>query len=346
MNFTKAKILLIPLIGLLIMGIAVSFMVIFSNVSLQTVFKHFQISKLLTLILNWTFTVTILYFCLLYVNRYFSWQTKWRQHFTIDILVVVIITAIELFIIIQLKKQKPDWNELKHEPSFFYVFFIPLMMITIFTVVIEIVFSVEERVKLAEKLVKTEQLHTQAKYDALKSQLDHHFLFNNLSVLSSIIYEDVEKADKFIQKFSQIYRYVLDISKHNLVALQSEVEFINNYLNLYKYRFEQGIDYEVNVSENCKDLLLPPLSLQVLVENAIKHNKISRKNPLTIQVFTQNKYLIVKNNKQIRPKNVISTQTGQANIKEKYELMELELPVIESNNDFYIVKIPLIENNT
>jgi LytS/YehU family sensor histidine kinase len=213
---------------------------------------------------------------------------------------------------------------------------------TIFLVLVELIMGMEERNKLALQIAHLEKEQINAKYGALKEQLDHHFLFNNLSVLSSLIYEDVEKADRFIQDFASTYRYVLKINQRNLVSLEEELDFINTYLNLYKCRFEKGFKYKVNVNE-WLDWQLPPLTLQVLVENAIKHNMVSRQDPLFLSIECKEGCLWVKNNLQLKKSNEVSTQKGQINLVEKYSLLGEDLPEFKVEEDKYIVKVPLLK---
>ena len=223
------------------------------------------------------------------------------------------------------------------------MFILPLVASTLLLVIVEMIISIEERNNLTFKLASLEKEQLNTKYSVLKEQLDHHFLFNNLSVLSSLIYEDVEKADGFIQDFSSIYRYVLRINQRNLVSVEEELAFIDNYLNLYKFRFEHGFDFKVTVDERTKKLQIPPLTLQVLVENAIKHNVVSCKNPLTLHIQSKKNELWVSNNLQEKQDKESSTKTGQRNLIEKYKLLECLPPTFKIENNEYISIVPLIE---
>jgi len=188
-----------------------------------------------------------------------------------------------------------------------------------------------------EKL-KREQLALQ--YETLKSQVNPHFLFNNLNSLTSLISTNPEKAIDFVKKLSEVYRYVLDQKDHELVALETELKFLESYIFLQKIRFETNLNVQINV--NSGKFKVIPLSVQMLVENAIKHNEISDKNPLVIHIFSNdNDYLNVENQLQ---KKVGSEGSGSGiqNIKDRYEFFTSKKVIISENTENFIVSIPLL----
>lgn len=195
--------------------------------------------------------------------------------------------------------------------------------------------------------IETEQLKTQQyaqQYQTLKDQLNPHFLFNSFNVLSNLVYESPDTAARFIRQLSKIYRYVLEVQQEKLVKLSSELEFAENFLSLQKIRFEEGLQYQINVNPKT-DFYLPPLSLQMLLENAIKHNIASMANPLHVEILLEGNQLIVKNNLQLKSSlSEESTGIGLSNIRKRYELLNDEPVLIEETNDFFIVKLPLLEN--
>lgn len=191
----------------------------------------------------------------------------------------------------------------------------------------------------AEQL-KTEQYAQQ--YQTLKDQLNPHFLFNSFNVLSNLVYDNPDTAAKFIRQLSKIYRYVLEVQQEKLVKLSSELEFAENFLSLQKIRFEDGLLYHIHVDQQ-PDFYLPPLSLQMLLENAIKHNIASMANPLSIEIFREGNTLVIKNNLQLKSSlTEESTGIGLSNIRKRYELLSAEPVLIEENADFFIVKLPLL----
>jgi len=194
--------------------------------------------------------------------------------------------------------------------------------------------------------IETEQLKTERyaqQYQSLKDQLNPHFLFNSLNVLSNLVYDNPDTASKFIRQLSKIYRYVLDVQQEELVALARELEFAENYLSLQKIRFEEGLQYDISVDKN-KTGFLPPLSLQLLLENAIKHNIASMANPLKIKITLDGNVLVVKNNLQIKssiPEE--SAGIGLSNIRKRYELLSSENMSVEEENGYFIVRLPLLK---
>ncbi|WP_066627979.1 sensor histidine kinase [Labilibacter marinus] len=336
----RGKVIFIPLITILIMVTSILLMLFFGYRTIEEV-QEIIATRMGWALLNAAVTVTVFYFAVSWFNKKVDWNDKWSLRLLMDAGLVLVHASLGIWGINYLSSCGHFGSEHEHSRDFLYV--VPLMMDTLFLVLIELIMGMEERNKLAIQVAHLEKEQINAKYSALKTQLDHHFLFNNLSVLSGIIYEDVEKADKFIQRFSQVYRYVLSINKRDLVSLEEEVEFIKSYLQLYKFRFEEGFAYEIDIATEKMDMMIAPLTLQVLVENAIKHNVVARNQPLSIKIYSEDNCLIVSNNLQQRDlSDIDSTNTGQTNIMEKYELLNYTIPVIKNDGTSYSVKITLI----
>ncbi len=187
---------------------------------------------------------------------------------------------------------------------------------------------------------KTESINAQLQN--LKSQVNPHFLFNNLSVLSSLVYKDQEKAVEFIQELSKVYRYVLDNKNTELVSLHEEMKFIEHYIFLLKIRFEENIQFVINIPEADRKKSIPPMCLQILVENVIKHNEISSTKPLCISIFTENSQLIIQNPIQPRTDVEKSNKTGLQNIKSRYSFFTNTSIQILHDNKLFKVSLPLI----
>lgn len=193
--------------------------------------------------------------------------------------------------------------------------------------------------------IESEQLKTERfaqQYQSLKDQLNPHFLFNSLNVLSNLVYENPDTAAKFIRQLSGIYRYVLEVQQEELVTLQQELRFAENYLSLQKIRFEESLQYHIRVNAN-EPGFLPPLSLQLLLENAIKHNVASMENPLVIDIALVDGALVVSNN--LQPKNSItddSTGVGLSNISKRYELLSEKAISVVNDSGYFVVKLPLL----
>ena len=177
--------------------------------------------------------------------------------------------------------------------------------------------------------------------ETLKNQVNPHFLFNSLNTLSSLVAAQPEVAEEFINRLSSIYRYILENSSKNKVPLSEELSFIKDYFYLHKIRDDGKILLDIRVDESDKSEILP-VSLQILVENAIKHNKATRESPLRILIYIENKHVIVKNNLQKMALQLKSTHIGLKNLAQRVSLISKKTLIIEETNMEFIVKIPLL----
>jgi sensor histidine kinase YesM len=341
MDIKRYKLFLVPLIVLIMGMISVSLMLLFQFRTMAEI-SHLPFGRFIAMLLETTFIVLLFNYVVRWLNQKFPWNQSWILRVFFDLCLAMAIPILQIAFVNY--ANKVGWIHHQHhtEELKMFLFILPLVTSTLFLVIVEMIISLEEQSNLKIKIAGIEKEQINTKYSALKEQIDHHFLFNNLSVLSSLIYEDVEKADHFIQDFSSIYRYVLRINQRNLVSVQEELEFIDKYLHLYKFRFEEGFNFKVVVSEEFRTYLIPPLTLQVLVENAIKHNVVSCKRPLTVTIENKDKALCIRNTYQEKEDREISTKTGQRNLIEKYKLLECSVPVFKVENNEYIVIIPLI----
>jgi two-component system, LytTR family, sensor kinase len=183
---------------------------------------------------------------------------------------------------------------------------------------------------------------TVVKYDALRNQLNPHFLFNALTSLNSLIFDNQQLASDFLQQLSKVYRYVLQNKEKETVSLSTELDFIYNYTFLLKTRFSSGIEFNINLSEEAKEKEIVPVTLQILIENAVKHNIISSADPLKISITEHDSHLILENNINKKTQVETSNKQGLENLKSLYHyLIDKPIQIIETNNIF-TVKIPLI----
>lgn len=190
-----------------------------------------------------------------------------------------------------------------------------------------------------EKL-KREQLALQ--YDTLKSQVNPHFLFNNLNALTSLISTNPDKAIDFVKKLSEVYRYVLDQKDTELVDLDTELKFVESYIFLQKIRFGNNLNVQMEI--NNKNFKVIPLSVQMLVENAIKHNEISDRNPLYIRIFSdENQYLTIENKLQ-KKSGSEGNGTGIDNIKSRYQFFTDRELLLAISKEYFRICIPLLND--
>lgn len=193
----------------------------------------------------------------------------------------------------------------------------------------------------AEELKKA---NLQIQFDSLKNQVNPHFLFNSLNTLSSLVEEDSKSAVSFIQKMSNVYRYLLQSNDTSLTTLKKELEFIDSFVFMLKTRFDENFRVNINIEEEYLSYYLPPHTLQMLVENTVKHNEVSNEFPLTVSIFTEGSTLVVSNVIQRKSSLVKSNGVGLQNIMQRYELLTDRDVVIREENRMFIVKVPLLAN--
>ncbi len=181
-----------------------------------------------------------------------------------------------------------------------------------------------------------------AKFDALKNQLDPHFLFNSLNVLTSLIEENPDSAQKFTTSLSKVYRYVLEQKNKDLVSVDEELDFARTYMSLLKMRFEDSIIFEIPEKANDPESKVVPLSLQLLLENAVKHNTVTTSKPLHIKIYESDGNLVVENNLQTKAIVKKSSGVGLENIKQRYELLTNKKVNINQQADRFAVAIPML----
>lgn len=198
-----------------------------------------------------------------------------------------------------------------------------------------------KKVTLLAEQLKRENLQTQL--DSLKAQVNPHFLFNSLNSLSSLISEDSVKAEKFLDELSKVYRYLLRNNEDDLTTLSEELQFIQSYYHLLKTRYGESLQVHTCIDDRYLEYQLPPLTLQLLVENAVKHNRMMKECPLRILLKNSGDRLIVVNNLQRKLRQVSSNRVGLGNIAKKYKLLQQEDILVKVDESEFAVEIPLIQ---
>lgn len=199
--------------------------------------------------------------------------------------------------------------------------------------------------KLQENKVKEQKIiagTASAKFETLKNQIDPHFLFNSLNVLSSLIEENPENAQRFTTALSKVYRYVLEQKDKDLVPIEEELAFAKTYMNLLQMRFENSLTFEISIENIDAEAKVVPLSLQLLLENAVKHNIISEQKPLHIKIYIENDALVIQNNFQKKAVLQDGQGVGIQNIISRYEIITERKVSIEQNENTFTVKLPIL----
>jgi len=314
------------------------------NLSLTEFFKIISIHFM------YAFVLTILnaYFYH-YLGTKITWKQNSKNRLIIGALGSITLTMIGLallrFVTVVLIFGNPI-EKFLNDPNarIYYVFGL------VITIIASLVFhSIHFYKALTDKKVEDQQIVAKtetAKYESLKSQIDPHFLFNSLNVLTALIGENPKQAEKFTTKLSKVYRYVLEQKSKDLIELNEELHFAKTYMELLKMRFENAVTFEIPEEASNSELKIIPLSLQLLLENTIKHNVVSEENPLKVIITEENGYLKVTNN--YNPKAVLEkgTKVGIKNIVERYNLLTLKKVVVEKMNNQFVVKLPLLTQKT
>ena len=341
MNKIGREIVKAVIIGIIIF-IILQLMNLIVNQSLPSLFS-----------LKWNFIFTLMYSVVLYfanaiifiqLDKYFE---KNRFHlkrllfgffasFLISILAIFFLRIFEDVVL----ENKTFSEFLKHENPSNYI--VAIVITIIVSLLIHLIYFYkayqENRVK-QEKIIAG---NASAQFESLKNQLDPHFLFNSLNVLSSLIEENPENAQKFTTSLSKIYRYVLEQRDKELVSVAEELNFAKTYMNLLKMRFENSITFELPEDFENEEAKVVPLALQLLLENAIKHNVVSEQKPLHIKITVIGNQLLVENN--LQKKETLQTRKGVGlqNIVDRYAIISTRKVAIEETNQLFKIKLPIL----
>ncbi|WEK68854.1 MAG: 2TM domain-containing protein [Candidatus Chryseobacterium colombiense] len=283
-----------------------------------------------------------------FLNKKFPWSEATTKRAVISIISILIANIILVyfcnylnFVVIQKAATVEEYFSGKYNFINWFTINIALLI----SAFLHAKSFMEELKKTSKKEVVEQKLiarSANAQFESLKNQLDPHFLFNSLNVLSSLIDENPKQAQKFTASMSKIYRYVLEQKDKELVTVEDEIEFAKTYCELLKTRFEDSVDFEFNInSEDLKQFVVP-LSLQLLLENCIKHNFATSSKPLIIKVFSENDTLCIENNLQVREQMKESAGIGLANIVQRYSLLTKRNVFIEKSDDYFKVKLPML----
>ncbi len=277
-----------------------------------------------------------------WLNTKYSWIENSKQRLIAQAIAFTAFTSIALFLLMfsmhQIKFDDGRIINRKMREMFFPALFFALALVAI-----SISFNFFKAWK--KSLLEVEKYKTQsteAQLQNLKNQINPHFLFNNLSVLTSLVYQNQDRAVEFIHELSKVYRYVLDNKNSELVTLNEELDFLHHYTYLLKIRFEDAISFSVIIDEKDKQGYLPPMCLQMLVENTIQHNEASQENPLKVNIYTIDHALIIENNIQLRSDKPESSRTGLKNIQSRYAYFADKNVEISNNGEVFKVTLPLM----
>lgn len=279
-----------------------------------------------------------------YVNHKVTWKRYAKYRLAISALGGVLVTMLGILwirMVLRLGFEGVDWETFVEgeELAFYVVALLITMVVSVFFHAVYFYKNWQEKRVKEQKIIAGT---ASARFDALKNQLDPHFLFNSLNVLTSLIEEDPDQAQRFTTSLSKVYRYVLEQKNKDLVTVDEELNFAHTYVRLLKMRFEDSIIFEIPEKCSIPDAKIVPLSLQLLLENAVKHNVVTATRPLHIKVFEQEGMLVVSNNLQEKQVVKKSSGVGLQNIKQRYNILTDREVVIEKNTLDFSVSLPML----
>ncbi len=277
-----------------------------------------------------------------WLDKHYSWLYETRKRLLAQIVVSSLFTITMLANLILMVDYILNRN-LDNRPHGLVPMLIPAIIIAFGILLINT--GSQFFIAWKQSILEVEQYKTEsatAQLQNLKKQLNPHFLFNNLSVLSSLVYQDQDKAAEFISELSKVYRYVLDHENTELVTVRNELEFIQHYIYLLSIRFDKGISFSIDIPFDKQQYYLPPMCLQMLVENTIQHNEVSQAKPLQVSIYTKDNQLIIENPIHPRSDKVVSSKTGIKNIEKRYHFYTAEKVVVTRSENIFSIALPLI----
>ncbi|WP_344833285.1 2TM domain-containing protein [Chryseobacterium ginsenosidimutans] len=328
------------------LGTALFFFFVFND---EKTFKNFAITLLVSTMYSFVLGLGNA-FINDFLNRKFPWSEATRTRAILSVVSILIANFILVyfcnymnFVVIQKTATIEEFFSSKYNTSNWFMINIALLI----SAFLHAKGFMEELKKTSKKEVVEQKLiakSANAQFESLKNQLDPHFLFNSLNVLSSLIDENPKQAQKFTASMSKIYRYVLEQKDKELVTVEDELEFAKTYCDLLKTRFEDSVDFVFDVKKEDYKRFVVPLSLQLLLENCIKHNFATSSKPLIIKIFSENDTLCIENNLQVREQIKESSGIGLSNIVQRYSLLTKRNVFIEKSKDYFKVILPVLSS--
>lgn len=278
-------------------------------------------------------------------RRYFSGRSQIRKRFIITVIscvpVIFLIEAITDLVL----KSAVDGQEVLGENRLLVIF---LQSVFISFTCIGLYESGYYYSRFSKSELEKEELRRAnllSQFESLKSQVNPHFLFNSLNSLSALIVKDPPKAEQFVEEMSNVYRYLLKSNEQELITLREEMNYLQSFIHLLQFRFGSSLQTDINIQEDHLDFLIPPLTLQLLLENAIKYNILSKEQPLEVMIFsTSTDKIHVVNNLQKKVREVSSGKVGLSNIIGKYKLLKQPEVEVKVTGEEFIVILPLVKS--
>jgi len=286
----------------------------------------------------------VLYFLAIKLDKLFPWQTQTNNRLFIGFVLQMLVAFSLVFGSIYLYSVYIISNEdffIDYQDTLIKLSILLCILLMVYSVIYFAFYSYYSFATLQIDSVKQERKQIDLQLKALKSQLSPHFLFNSLNTISSLAHSNARKSELFIRKLANMYQFTLSSYHSMLIPLKEELQFVGSYQYLLETRFEDKLRIKIDISEDLHTTKIPPLALQMLIENAVKHNTMDKNNPLEISVYVEGNYICVKNSITEEPTNITSFNIGLKNINTRYLLLAGK-GISISNGNIFLVKIPVI----
>lgn len=329
----------------LILIIAISFSLLVNIPRIVFLFgieEHGLMSLMEVSLADTVFRISMLFsFCYLVLKLNLKWlrviNTKYRSLASIMLSLLILVLWLLSFELVNNFIYSIEAYTITPRLNRFIYLFVTIMLLVISRAIL---LNNQSKLDAIEK-ERLKQQSLQNELAALKNQVNPHFLFNSLNSLSLLVREDQKAAGRFINKLSFLYRYILQSKDQDLVTLKEELRFLESYIHLIEVRYRENFMVNINIKDDLLQNKIPTLALQLLMENAVKHNEISDDRPLKVEVFDEGDHLVIKNRLQERTGNLESTNIGLSNLNVRFKLhMDKELEVLREEGHF-VVKLPI-----
>lgn len=312
------------------------------------ILMNYEANTMLLMTVGWiALIILLLYFGNRSITKFLNKELPWSEYMSMRFFVQLLASLVYALICFNGSYLLFKFIFTKDPPSPSQIISVNvysvLIILPVFSIYYVIYFIGQwKKSKIESEILQKESIKSQLLN--LKNHLDPHFLFNNLNILSSLIEKGEKNSAEYINKFAEVYRYMLQNNTKELIILSEELEFIHSYLQLIKMRFQNALRFDVDIPSDKLDLTIPPLTIQMLIENCIKHNTLNEANPLIINIkYQEGDYLLIQNNITARRVKFQSNGSGLENIRNRYRFFTEKEVVIENNGALFKVLIPLIE---
>jgi two-component system, LytTR family, sensor kinase len=315
---------------------------------------HFPAGNNVTGIVLSTLIGALLTSALYFTNNLLDLWLPWKKLFAarfltgylVNIILAIVITLVLSWLLIRIFGESIFWNglSLRDEDLIWKISILFFSSLFIYNIIYALLYSYQHYAIAQIENLQNERKQLELQFEALKGQVSPHYLFNSLNTISSLLFKDLPSAEQFIRRLALTYQYILSTQHKQYVLLKEEVEFVKSYYYLLRIRFQQQLEVEINLPSNIMNSKIPPLTLQMLVENAVKHNSMRNDKKLFIYITAQdNTYLKVINTKTSTADNVASFHIGLENIRKRYQFFT-NAGIEVKDDEKFTVSLPVIQN--